>query len=238
MPARWSARVWAAMKAVAEAARHIAAQYGQRPRPKEGGLFKEPWFARRFQEDPRLLRVDEISIFVDATFKETTDGSYVVIQVWGRCGKASFYLLDQVRDRMEFYVFLRVLLDVRKRWAEMPLGVRRIVLEDKANGPATVSILKRDIPGIQEWPPGTKSKYERAEIGSVPPMQAGQVFFPLDEYAPWLDGYVKRHVAFDGTGSTPDDEIDTTSMALLYWTGGGMSPLELLKKRLPAGLVP
>lgn len=232
MPVRWTAAIWAAMKAVREAIRHLEAQFNQRPRSKEGGLFKEQWFAQRYPEDPQILQVDQILIHIDATFKETADGSFVVIQVWGRRGKAAFYLLDQVRERMEFYRMIQIVLNVKKKWPR----ATGVIFEDKANGPAAVSILRREIPGVDEWNPGTKSKYERAEIGSVPPLQAGQVWFPADVYAPWLPGYIERHVAFDGTGSVPDDEIDTTSQALLRWTGGGLNPLELLKARL-GGLI-
>lgn len=233
MPGRWSASVWAGIKGVVEASRHVSAQYNQLPRLKEGGLFKESWFNRTFPEAPWVLRLDEIAIFVDCSFKDAATSSYVVMQVWGRRGKAWFAMLDQVRDRMGFTATVRALQRLRDSWPRC----RRVILEAKANGPAVVDALKEEIPGIREWEPGTKSKYERAEVGSVPVLQAGQVYYPAEQYAPWRKGYTNRHVAFDGSSSVPDDEIDTTSMALLYWTGGSEDPLEKLKRRLPAHLL-
>jgi phage terminase large subunit-like protein len=232
MPGRWSAGVWAGIKGVVEASRHVSAQYNQLPRLAEGGLFKKAWFTRRFQEAPWQLRLDEVAIFVDCSFKGNDTSSFVVLQVWGRRGKAWFAMLDQVREQMSFVTALQALVRLRAKWPTC----RRVVLEAKANGPATVDALRSEIPGIYEWEPGTKSKYERAEVGSAPALQAGQVYYPQELYAPWLQGYTDRHVAFDGTSSVPDDEIDTTSMALLYWTGGGEHPLDKLKKQLPASL--
>lgn len=233
MPRRWTAAVWAAIKGVVEASRHVSAQYNQRPTLPDGGLFKRTWFDRSYPEAPYAVRCDEIGIFVDCSFKDGATSSYVVMQVWGRRGKAWFALLDQVREQMGFSATVEALARLRARW---PM-TRRVVVEDKANGTAVVDVLRRQIPGLFEWDPGTRSKYERAEVGSAPALQAGQVYYPRPEHAPWLGGYVSRHVAFDGSGSVPDDEIDTTSMALLYWTGGGEHPLDKLKRRLPANLV-
>lgn len=233
MPTRWSPQVWATIKGVVEASRHVSAQYNQRPRLPDGKLFKRDWFTRSFPEAPWALRCDEVAIFVDCSFKDAETSSYVVLQVWGRRGKAWFAMLDQVRDQMGFTATLGALVNLRNSW---PL-CRRVIVEDKANGTAVLEVMQREVPGLFAWNPGTRSKYERAEVGSAPALQAGQVYYPQPVHAPWLTGYVNRHVAFDGTGSEPDDEIDTTSMALLYWTGGGEHPLDKLKRRLPANLV-
>lgn len=232
MEARWSAEWWAKVSTIVEASRHVNAQYNQRPTLPEGGLFKRDWFARTFPEPPLLVRADEIAIFVDCSFKDADTSSFVVLQVWARRKKAWFACLDQVRDRMGFYKTVQVLAALRAKWTRC----RRVVVEDKANGTAVVDVLKREIPGVIAWDPGTKSKYERAEVGSAPALQAGQVHYPLPVHAPWLEGYVNRHVAFDGSGSEPDDEIDTSSMALLYWTGGGQHPMDKLMASIPSFL--
>ncbi len=228
MPNRWTPEWWKDVLAEEGSERQAQAQYNQRPKPKSGGLFKPEMFARRFRGDPRDMRLDDLRIFVDCAFKDNADNSFVVFQAIGRIGDARFLVLDQIRDHLSFVDTVRTLIDFRNLWIPR---IRGVVVEDKANGPAVVSALKKDIPGIEEWNPGTKSKYERAEVGSVPPMRAGQVEYPEDEWAPWLPGYIERHVAFDGRGSMPDDEIDTTSMGLLYYTGGGEDPLEKLKRR-------
>lgn len=230
MPQRWTPELWASMTADGAAQRHVQAQYNQRPTLPDGGLFRLSYMQREFAGAPWALRVDEHAIFVDCSFKGADTSSHVVMQVWGRRGKAWFAMLDQVRAQLDFAATVDALLRLRSKWAT----TRRVVIEDKANGPAVISLLKRDVPGLIAWNPGTASKYERAQIGSAPAMQAGQVHYPAANYAPWLPGYRERHVAFDGSGSVPDDEIDTTSMALLYWTGGGLDPLARLKKQFPS----
>lgn len=230
MPQRWSAAWWSGTLAIPGSGRHVSAMYGQRPSLAEGGLFKDRWFERRYKEDPRVAAIPCVDLrgFVDCAFKDGADSSFVVIQVWGRIGKGRFFLLDQVREQMGFIATCEAMERVADKWSKL----RGFVVEDKANGPAVIELMRKflDLP-IEEWSPGTKSKYERAEIGSAPAMASGQIEFPSDENAPWMKNYRKHHVAFDGSSSVPDDEIDTTSMALLYWTGGGEDPLTKLKRR-------
>lgn len=230
MERRWSRAHWEELLALpGSAGRHVQSQYNQRPTLKEGGLFKRHFFDRRYPEDPQFLRVDLIEIDLDCAFTDTATSSWVCMQAWGKRGDGSFFLLDQVRDHLDYVRTCEALLRFTLKWYRYSL----VHIENKANGPAVISLLK-SLVRLIEWEPGSRSKYERAEIGSKPSLEAGQVYYPSDHYAPWMPGFIERHVAFDGKSSVPDDEIDCESMQLLRWTNKGPSPLEELRRQLPS----
>jgi len=55
------------------------------------------------------------------------------------------------------------------------------------------------------------AKLARASAVS-PFVQAGNVWVPSVELAPWVDGYVEEHASFPMAAH--DDQVDTTSQAL------------------------
>ncbi len=67
-------------------------------------------------------------------WQDGDDNDYVVGQVWGRHG-GRFFLLDQVRGRMDFVATLAAFDALAVKW---PHAMEKLV-EDKANGPAVIS---------------------------------------------------------------------------------------------------
>jgi hypothetical protein len=120
-----------------------AGLYQQRPAPAEGALFLRQWW-RYYSEPPSALapQMEELVQSWDMTFKDGTGNDYVVGQTWGR-KRGDRYLLDQIRARMDFPATLRAVREFRKKWPK----VTRILVEDKANGPAVISTLQREIQG-------------------------------------------------------------------------------------------
>lgn len=192
-----------------------AGQYQQRPTPREGGLFKAHYFQRRWTPAD-LGRLSLIVISIDATFKDTKASDYCVLQTLGRTRAPLLAcLLDQVRRRMD-YPALRdatrqAVADARRRWPGVPLVV---LVEDKANGSALVADMVKEIPGVIAYNPGTRSKYERAQVGSVPWFEAGQ--FALPPEGTWADekAFVLEHLSFPRAAN--DDQVDAGSQGLLY----------------------
>lgn len=179
------------------------ALYQQRPSPQEGGILKRNWW-KFYRQAPQQF--DEVIQSWDMSFKETDDGSYVVGQVWGRKG-ADKYLLDQVRDRMDFP---STVVAVRTLSAKWPMARAKLV-EDKANGPAVISTLKKEIPGlIAVQPQG--SKEARASAVS-PDIEAGNVYLPDPSTAPWVHGFIEECAAFPNGAN--DDQVDAMTQALL-----------------------
>jgi predicted phage terminase large subunit-like protein len=64
------------------------------------------------------------------------------------------------------------------------------LVEDKANGPAVISMLGRTVPGIvPEEPQGGKE----ARAAAVSPLvEAGNVWLPSPELAPWIGGFIEE----------------------------------------------
>jgi predicted phage terminase large subunit-like protein len=203
-----------------------AGQYQQRPAPREGGLFKAAWFKQRYSSS-NTPAVAGLLLSIDATFKDTRGSDFAVIQTWGRLRAAvGAVLLEQTRERMD-YPTLRasVLSSLHAARAAHPGLPVLVLIEDKANGSALIADLRREVPGVIPFNPGSKSKYERAQVGAVPWFQARQVHLPENHEAAWVRGYIAEHLSFPN--SAHDDQVDATSQALIYMaqhplTSGGV----------------
>jgi predicted phage terminase large subunit-like protein len=176
-----------------------SALYQQRPTPQEGGIVKEAWLQtyRELPED-----VTDWLMSWDLTFKETRKGSYVCGQVWCRKG-ACYYLVDQVRERLDFPGTVRAILAMVDKYSQC----KTILVEDKANGPAVIATLKDKVPGLI---PVTEKGSKEARLHAVSPLlEAGNVYLPQDA---WVKDLIAELVAFPN--SAYDDQVDTLSQAL------------------------
>ena len=185
-----------------------ASLYQQRPSPSEGGIIKRDWW-QYYRQAP--ARFDEVIQSWDCAFKDekaSKSGTpdFVVGQVWGR-RSADKYLLDQVRDRMDFPSTVRAVESLSAKWPQ----ARAKLVEDKANGPAVIATLKNKISGlIPVEPEGGKM----ARLQAVSPeIEAGNVYLPEPAIAPWIHDYVEEFAAFPNGAN--DDQCDATSQALL-----------------------
>jgi len=117
------------------------------------------------------------------------------------------HLLDQVRDRMDFPATCRAVEAVSKKWPQATLKL----IEDKANGPAVIAQLRQKVPGmVPVDPKGSKQARAHAVTAFV---EAGNVFLPAVDRAPWVAGFVVECSAFP-TGAH-DDQVDAMTQALL-----------------------
>lgn len=194
----------------------VAAQLQQRPSPAGGGVFRTEWLARRWVELPPG---GTWSQSWDLAFKETADSSYVVGQVWYAHG-SNYYLVDQTRERLDF---ARTLDAIKSLTGRYPRAHTKLV-EDKANGPAVVSALRRDVPGLQlVTPEGGKIARANAVQGLF---AAGNVLLPDPERAvypdgrrgaPWLADYAHELATFPNGAN--DDQVDATTQYLNHAAG-------------------
>lgn len=144
----------------------------------------------------------------DATFKETEKGSFVAGEVWGRKA-ANRYLVDLRRGRVDIIQTMQWMLDFRVIYPR----ARLILIEDKANGPAIITMLKNRVGGIVPYSP-RGSKVARA-TAFKPDQEAGNLWLPHPRIAPWVDALVERFAAFPAGA---DDEVDCMSQLLDHWT--------------------
>jgi len=192
------------------------ALYQGRPTPAAGGIFQRDWLERHQYDQPMWIERDdgarlttnpgdELLISADFAFKDTAASDYVAIGAWLRRG-VDAYLLDQTHGRLDFLSSCHALRTMAARW---PQAVLKLV-EDKANGPAVITSLRRTVPGIvPEEPRGGKT--ERAHA-VTPFFEAGNVHLPAPELAPWVGDYIEELCGFPNAAN--DDQVDQTTQAV------------------------
>jgi predicted phage terminase large subunit-like protein len=206
-----------------------AGQLQQRPSPAGGGIFKRHWFRylqpRGGKYPPVVVRmpdgstteiaaveappgaVEQIQSW-DCSFKDLDTSDYVVGQVWARMG-ARFLLGDQVRGRMDCPGTVKAVREMSAKWP----GTAAILIKDKANGSAVIQMLQYEVPGILPVNP-SGGKIARAQAIS-PLVEAGNVYLPHPDYAPWVNDFIEECVQFPN--GAHDDQVDAMTQALLRW---------------------
>ena len=98
-----------------------------------------------------------------------------------------------------------------------------VLIEDKANGPAIISELQKEIPGVVAVNP-EGGKLARAQA-TAPLWESGSIELPDPQVfgATWMEDYLHNICAFPKAAH--DDDMDATSQALIYMRsrlGGGI----------------
>lgn len=190
-----------------------ASLYQGQPSPQSSGIFPADWpryTHRPYLEQPdgsrRLLdNFDTVIQSWDLAFKDTDTSDYVVGQVWGRSGNQA-WLLDMVRARLDFTGTIAAIHDMRARWPQ----AHAIFIEDKANGPAVITSLSREVPGVIPVEPDG-GKYARA-VAIQPFTAAGNVLLPDPSLLPAVT-YLTEEAA-DFPNGAHDDTVDALTQAL------------------------
>jgi predicted phage terminase large subunit-like protein len=208
-----------------------AAQLQQRPAPAAGAVFKREWLLKEWRELPASASLIQSW---DCTFKGADNSDYVVGQVWAHSG-ASYYLVDQVRAKMDFPATVAAIKSLSKKW---PRAVAKLI-EDKANGPAVISALQKEVPGmVAVNPEGGKEARANAE---APLFEAGNVYVPAPDAmvggvpvnATWLHDWREEMAVFPRGRN--DDQVDTTTQALCYMRAKSVNHYVEAVKKMAAG---
>lgn len=195
------------------------ALYQQRPSSLEGNLIKREYWQRY----DLTLDMQQRGFFPvkiqswDCALKDTSDP--VAGQVWGKRG-SNYYLVDHLGGKMDIVKTMDGITDLHKKH---PDGIAKLI-EDKANGPAAVRMLRDKIPGLIPVNPGTKSKAER--VNTVLPLWiAKNVFIParievekgVFVKCPWADAIIEQCASFKPDKKVQrDDEVDAAAQALKW----------------------
>lgn len=203
---------WEQIK-VEKGSRTWNALYQGRPSPGEGSVFKRGWW--QWYDTPRAvpqpngtwraLGVTTVIASWDMSFKDTDGTDYVCGQVWGIHG-ADAFLLDQVHDRLDFTATCLAVEAQKAKWPQ----IGAILVEDKANGPAVLSQLRRKVPGLIPVTP-VDSKLARAHA-VAPFVQAGNIHLPDPSLAPWIGDWLEEASGFPLAAH--DDRVDAMTQAL------------------------
>ena len=183
-------------------ARAWTALYQCSPRAEEGNLVLRSWW--RYYDPAGITAFHVQIVSVDAAFKGADTSDFVAITVWGKRG-SDYYLCDCVNRRMGFGETLRAIRTVCARWPQ----AAPVLIEDKANGPAILEVLRRELFCLPVDPRGGKI----ARVNAVSPaIETGHVFLPRG--APWLEEYLDQWTAFPNAAH--DDMVDSSTQALSW----------------------
>jgi predicted phage terminase large subunit-like protein len=185
-----------------------AALFQQRPRPDEGGIFKEAWLRARYGVIP--VGADMCIHSWDTAQKpgELNDPSVLTVWRLGR-GVSGYYLQDVWRKQVDYPTLKRTVQAYAER--DKPAA---ILIEDKSSGQSLIQDLRNStsLPIIAIEPLGDKT-FRANEVSAM--VEAGLVHLP--ELAPWLVDYEGEFFGFPL--STHDDQVDSTTQ-FLKWVRG------------------
>lgn len=195
------------------------AAYQGRPSSLEGNMIKRDYW-KRYALTLEMQRQGFFPVKIqawDCSVKET--GDPVAGQVWGKLG-ANYYITDHKGGRMTIVQNM----DGIKDWAEKYPDATAKVIEDKANGPAIIQMLRTSIHGLIPVNPGTSNKAERVNV-VLPLMISGNVYIPdkievspgIFETCTWADEIIEQCASFKPNKKVQkDDEVDALSLGLTW----------------------
>ncbi len=176
------------------------ALYQGKPAVDGGNIIKEKWW-KYYSELPE--KFDYTVISVDCAFKDNKNNDYVAIGIWGKSG-ADAYLIDLVREHLDFMETVEAIITVTNKYPER----KAIYIEDKANGSAVISALRRHISGII---PVTPKDSKLSRVNSILDyIEAGNVYIP--KFAAFKDMFVSECSLFPN--GEHDDMVDQMTQAL------------------------
>jgi predicted phage terminase large subunit-like protein len=204
-PQRFDAGVLAGLKK-SMGSIQFAGQFQQTPVPAEGIIFQRDWLKSRFKK-AAMPHQNMIVQSWDLAFTKSEGSAKCAGFIMGRSG-GNVYILDLINRKMTFTESVQAVRQLTLRWPK----ARAKVVENKANGPAIVDLLKKEIPGMVEFNP-KGSKEERA-ISVTPYFEAGNVWFPDSAEAPWVNDLINDLLSFPR--GTYKDTVDALVQGILY----------------------
>ena len=215
---------WAEAKKRDVGSRTWASLYQQRPTPAGGNIFKRSWvryYVPTIEMKVKYELGDDVAIMPrlfdrqaqswDCTFKDAESSDFVSGQVWGK-KRADFYLLDRHNERMDIVDTIAAIRVMSAKW---PLARAKYV-EDKANGSAVITLLKKKISGMVPVEPDG-GKVVRANA-VAPYWESGNVYVPHPYWQSWVNEYIDQMIAFPNAEN--DDDVDSMSQALVKLDSG------------------
>lgn len=157
------------------------------PTNEQGNLFRvENWEEYEIDKVWRPEKFDRIYLSIDATFKDNKTNDYVAMKIGGVM-QGNDYARYIVRKHMDLPDTLDKIIALYRKFPEIDV----IYIEDKANGPGIVSVLRKwrrklgieekDFPSIYPLEP-SGGKYSRAQAAS-PYQREGRCYIPCEKDA-------------------------------------------------------
>ena len=183
----------------------FSAQFQQEPIAEGGNLVKWQWF-EFYDEPPARDFNDRIIVSWDTALSAKELASFsvcVVLQVRGETA----YVLDVLRERLEYPDLRRKVIELHKRWRHVNNDYA-LVIENKGSGMSLIQDLEKEhMHAIAVDPAGDKVMRVNEQTARI---EAGSVWLP--KQAPWLDEFRREILAFPL--SRYSDQVDAFSQAL------------------------
>lgn len=210
----------------------FTALYQQSPTIEGGNIIKREWIKYYVPDRETMLalgltekdvailprHLDESVQAWDATFKSKANDDYVAGQTWSRRGANAYLRIGWCHKRLSF---TQTLDAIRSQSRMYPEATAKLV-EDKANGPAIIDTLRREIAGIMSVSPRSDSK--EARTASVSPFfEAGQIYVPHPLWHPETEDLVEEWVGFPNMPH--DDQVDSMVYAVRRLLRNGNRPV-------------
>lgn len=182
------------------------------PVDETGGLVKSDWFRRYtgdVRKDPNITK-RRITLSVDTAQTANERADFTAITVWLESSTGLHYLLDVIRDKLEFPEMCSLIDKTAERW-----DVNAVLVEAKGSGLQYIQTRqgKTTVPIISI---STNNNSKEFRFDAVSPLfEAGLVYLP--EKAPWLSEYERELMAFPN--AKHDDQVDSSSQ-YLEWARG------------------
>lgn len=180
-----------------------SALYQGNPRPANGTLFRREWTSKRYRVLPSGCQLIQTW---DLPFKASESSAKCAGIILAKKGSEIFFV-DCINEKMGFTESVAA---IKNMTAKHP-DARAKIVEDKANGPAIINFLQKDISGMIAFNP-KGSKEDRA-LSVAPYFEAGNVYFP--ENAPWVGDLVEDFVRFPN--GVFKDTVDAAVQGILYF---------------------
>lgn len=105
--------------------REFAALYQQRPAPLEGALFKRDWI----RTGPAPRSGTRIAMGVDLALSTKQTADYTAIAVISRDEFGKLYVLDVVRERVDFPNALRLIRNMADKWSPGTIAIEQVAYQ-------------------------------------------------------------------------------------------------------------
>ena len=194
--------------------RYWNAQYLQNPVSEEGALIKREWWNIWEAEDPPQCEFTIMSL--DAAQEANNRADYNSLTTWGvffneETNNYNIILLNAIKERLEFPELKELVLREYKEWEP-----DSFIVEKKSNGAALYQEMRRMGIPVGEFTPG-KGQDKISRVNSVADLFRSGIVWAPDKR--WAHELIEE--CNDFPSGANDDQVDSTTMALMRFRQGG-----------------
>ena len=194
--------------------RYWNAQYLQNPVSEEGALIKREWWQIWDKEDPPTCEFTIMSL--DAAQEANNRADYNSLTTWGvfyneETNNYNIILLNAIKKRLEFPELKELVLEEYKEWEP-----DAFIVEKKSNGAALYQEMRRMGVPLGEFTPG-KGQDKISRVNSVADLFRSGIVWAPDRR--WAHEVIEE--CNDFPSGANDDQVDSTTMALMRFRQGG-----------------